>query len=500
VRQGAVWTLAATAVGTLGTLLVTPKLIAALGVADFGLYLLVLTLTSSAAFLDLGLLWAATGFFAADVARHRRDDLTARFYTLSCFLLAISAGAGGGAVALGPWLAQTAGATVDSGFRFVLALASASIAIALLCGLFQSLLRGAQRFNDVGRVSLVTTALSPLAALLAVQWWGDLTAVVISHLVANLATLALLVRSTQRHPRLLGPPGPWQGRRLSEMLAVGGWATVARLTMLIMLHLDRLLIALVGSVTGLVAYTVAAQLAARVNLLASTSTSLYFARVSWLQAADRGDDVRRQHETMRSVVLVATLALALPLATFGPAFVQEWLGPEMKASAGLLLIILVAGHGVVSVTSVDAAVLEASGRADLTAKTMAAWAAFSIAVAACCYASLNAAAIAAAVALWLSGVGITTAFLRWRVLGRFATWAQTRVWGGLAATLALSLVMKALFEPLVTSLPAVLVAMLISAGVVTITGLFTILDVDQRRCLLSWPRTAPLSTAPSALV
>jgi hypothetical protein len=62
------------------------------------------------------------------------------------------------------------------------------------------------------------------------------------------------------------------------------------------------------------------------------------------------------------------------------------------------------------------------------------------------------------------------------------------LWGGVAATVGLSLAMKALFEPLVTSLPAVLIALVVCAGAVTLTGLFTILHVADRRWLLSWPQ------------
>jgi len=59
VKRGLVWSVVATVCGVVGSLFVTPLLLTRLGPAEFGLYVLVLTLASYASFFDFGLTWAA---------------------------------------------------------------------------------------------------------------------------------------------------------------------------------------------------------------------------------------------------------------------------------------------------------------------------------------------------------------------------------------------------------------------------------------------------------
>ena len=54
-KRGLVWSVVATLCGVLGSLVVTPLLVSRLGAADFGLYVLVLTVASYASFFDFGL-------------------------------------------------------------------------------------------------------------------------------------------------------------------------------------------------------------------------------------------------------------------------------------------------------------------------------------------------------------------------------------------------------------------------------------------------------------
>jgi O-antigen/teichoic acid export membrane protein len=484
-RRGAVWSIAATIVGALGALLVTPELIRTLGAADFGLYVLILAVTSYTAFLDFGLPWAATRYFAEDLAHGRVQVLASRLQSTAVFLLAASIAGGVTALAVVPWLARLSG-TWRPDLRPVVMLGAVSVGLAFQASLLQALLRAAQRFDQVGRIALVTSVLLPLGSYVAVRWQPGVTPLVAVNLMVNLVALVLLAFAAARQVPDALRTARWEGGRLREMVAFSGWSSVARLVTVLMLQMDRLLVALLGSATALTYYAVPAQLAARMNLFGGVSTQVFFSRTSWLRAGDRLDDLRRQHATMRRLLVWAALGLTLPVVTLGPAFLEAWIDRDMRMAGGPILVLLAIGHGIISVTSIDAAVLEGSGRPDLTAKVTAAWAVIALAAGILLLPWLQATAIAGALALWLVGIGVTTAVLaRWIIpgdrCGSRDHWFVLRLAGALAVALGI----KAAVTPLHAELGAVLVGMALSASAVLMYGLLAILHPEDRRRLLA---------------
>jgi O-antigen/teichoic acid export membrane protein len=489
VKRGAIWSLAAAGVSTIGALLVTPRIIGELGVADFGLYVLVVTVTSYAAFFDLGLPFAATRFFAEDMARGRPDRLTSRFHTLSRVLLAIGVAGGAAAAAAGPWLAQRAGATGVEGLAILMGLSAVSVVIALQGALLHALLNAAQRFDEAGRVTLAMSVMTPVAAFTAIRMAPGLASLIAATIAVNAAGVLFSTSLVRRH-RLLQSRGPrWETDRLREMASFGGWSSAGRIVMALMLQLDRLVVALIGSVTGLAGYAVAAQIASKVNALGGVATSLVFSRASLLHAGNRLDALDDQRRTVRRILLWGTLGLALPLATLGPAFLEAWVGAEMRTMGGPILVMLAAAHGIVSVTALDAAVLEGAARPDLTAKTMAVWAVPAGCAGFLLQPSLQATAVGVAVALWLGGVGVTTIVLSRRLFPERASDDHRRLLKGLAGAVCLSLIVKSGVEPaLAGTLPSVLGAMALSAAAVLLFGGFTVLRREDRLLLLGWDK------------
>lgn len=492
-KRGALWSFAATTVGALGTLLVTPLLIRTLGTAEFGAYVLILTATSYATFLDLGLPWAATRSFADDLARGHREVLASRLATAAILLFVTSCAAGAAAVAVVPWIVEMAGGS-PAGVPVAVTLAAASVCVAFQTGLFQALLRAAQRFDDVGRAAFATSVIVPLGSYLAVRFQPDLVLLMAVNLVANLTALLLLVRAAARRLPLRLRDARWDVDRLREMATFSGWSSISRLVTVVMLHCDRLFVALAGSVTGLTYYAIPAQLASRINLLGEISTTVFFAKTSWLRAGGRLDDLRRQHATMRRLLVWVTAALAVPLITFGPVFLEVWIGPDMRSSGAPVLLMLVLGYATISVTAIDAALVEGCGRPDLTAKASSFWAWCALGVGVGLHPWLSSAAIGAAVAIWLIGLGVTNAILRRRVLGP-GSGSVTGMLAGVAGAYGLSRVVEAAVGDAIVDLVTVVLAMLASGATVLLWGLFAILHRDDRRMLLDLFGTSRMAFA-----
>jgi O-antigen/teichoic acid export membrane protein len=400
-------------------------------------------------------------------------------------LLAIGIAAGGIAVVAGPWLARLAGARQSAAFRPVVAVAAGAVVLSMQAGLVHALLRALQQFEAVGRVVFITSVISPAATFLAIRLEPSLMAAVGANLLVAVVSLFLSIGSARRALPFVPPDAGWEYARLREMIAFTGWAAVGRCALLVVLHLDRVLVAMLGSVAGLAHYALAAQLAARVNLLGGVSTAMVYSRASVLHASDRLQEFGDQHATVRRILLCAALTLTLPLVMLGPAFLEVWIGPDTRAYGSPILLTLAAGHAVMSVTAIDAAVIDGAGRPDLTARTMVAWAVVAAATGFVLHPSLDTTAIAVAVGLWLAGVGFTTVLLRRRFLTPRGDAARWRTAAGVAAAAAASLIVTRAVEAQVRDVPTAIAAMGACGVAVAAAGVVIILRPRDRDAIVS---------------
>ena len=483
-KRGLAWSVASTILGAIGSLIVTPVLVAHLGAGDFGVYLLILALTSYAGLFDLGLTWAAGRFLADDVAGDRWSDVAQRFHTLARFLLGVGALSVGAAVVVGPPLLRLARSALAAPSTVPLVLAGLSFALMLQGGLAASLLRACQRFETAGRVAAIGSVLLPAGSLLAVRASAGLTGLLAVNLLVNGVVLALYLNAVRPELRRADVAARWASRYLREMAAFGGWSSLGRVLLVVMLQVDRLAVALLGSVSGLTYYAVPANLASRVNLLGGPMANMFLSRASLLQAQGKVAELDRQQASGRRFLIWTAAAAAVPLALLGPRFLGVWIGPDMAARGGRVLILLSAAYAISAVASIDAVRLEAMGRPDLPVKAMLAWAVIAIAVIAGMGPAFGPLIVAYAVGGWLAAVGVTNIVMLRRVAGHATSAASL----GLAtARFALCLLAAAgagwVLQPRMTNVVTGL-ACLAGVGLsFAACGVVLILGPDERRFL-----------------
>jgi len=131
----------------------------------------------------------------------------------------------------------------------------------------------------------------------------------------------------------------WAPRYLREMAAFGGWSSLGRVLLVVMLQVDRLAVALLGSVTGLTYYAVPANLASRVNFLGGPLANMFLSRASLLQAQGKAAELDRQQASGGRFLVWTAAAAAVPLALLGPRFLGVWIGPDMATQGGRVLIL-----------------------------------------------------------------------------------------------------------------------------------------------------------------
>ena len=478
-KRGLLWSVVATMFGVVGSLFVTPALVALLGPAEFGLYVLVLTMASYASFFDFGLTWAAGRYFADDAATGRRGDLAGRFFTLAWFLAGVGLLSVVCAAAFGPALLRRLGAEGGASVTFAPALAAASFAVTLQIGLLGTLLRGCQRFDEAGRVNTIGSILLPLGAYLGVRAGASLPLLLAINVAISVVVLTLYARHGRRELRATGGTR-WAPRYLREMASFGGWSMSTRACGILILQVDRLAVVFLGSMTGLTYYAVPASVAARVNAVGTAVAGLFFSRASALHASDNRAALRSQHAAVTRVLLWVTVAVAAPLALLGDAFLRAWIGPDMATHGGLVLLVLALGYAVTAMGTLDAVTLEGCGRPDLTGRTVLVWSVLAVAFVIGLGPALGVRAVAFAVAGWLVGVGLTDMVLARALVLAPASGRAIALLVGLVAVVVAAAVAAQLARPWIDGLPSAL-ACLAAVGFVTLgTGFFFILTRDDR--------------------
>jgi O-antigen/teichoic acid export membrane protein len=496
--SGLVWSLLATACGVAGSLLITPMMLHVIGPAEYGLYILVITVTSYASFLDLGLTWAATRYFANDIAAGSRDRLASRLHTLASLFCGISFVIMVIAIGGGPLLLRAAGATGSERLPLVFALAALSFSVSLQTGLVLSLLAAAQRFATVGQIATLGSVLLPLLSYAAIQWTGDLTWLLAANLTVSV--VALLVARGCAASTLRGGQvaAMWQTALLKEMMVFGGWSSTGRVIMVVMMQVDRLAVAFLGTIASVAFYAVPANLASRVNVLGGASGNLFFSRASRLQAGNDLTELRRQQDQARRFLTWSTIAIALPLAVLGRPFLQFWIGSEMAAQGAPILIPLVFAYGLMAVSSADSAAVSALGRPDLTVKAMLVWAVVGIAELSWFGSSLGPTGIAYAVATWLSGLALSNIAISWWARSDGHRRLAPISIGGVLLVTLITVTTGVVLRAMLDSLASVLVGMAVLGAIALLTGFWTVLSgadrqLARRRLAFVRPRMQTLS-------
>ncbi len=340
---------------------------------EFGIYSLVIVFASYFGLLDFGLTWAATRYFAEDLAREDHAAMAGRFRTLRLFLLGIGAACILGSIFIGPVLMHAVGAAASPHTLGALTLGAVSFTVALQIQLLVSLLRAAQKFVSFGRPIALGSALLPLGSYAVVSSGFGLRGLVLVNVAVNVLVLAACWSACGKLLRSHRSTNGFQRAYLVEMMHFGGWSTVSRVVATVMLQMDRLAVALVGQVSGFTYYAVPANLASRVNTLGGPVAGLFFGRASSVYAKEGRAELARQLTRMVRFLLWAAVALAVPLISIGPEFLRYWIGPEMARRGSPILIAFTCGYFLSSVATLHGVTLEATGRPSWTAKNMLGW-------------------------------------------------------------------------------------------------------------------------------
>jgi O-antigen/teichoic acid export membrane protein len=348
-----------------------PLLVSRLDPARFGFLSLAWVVVGYFSLADLGLGRALTRLIAARL--DSRDDAELSGLTRTALLALCGLGAAAGSVlfVLAPWLCGTV-LKLPEGLQSEATTASkllfACLPFVTLTAALRGVLEARQRFGWVNSLRIPLGVLTFLVPVAATAYTADLitlcAALAVLRVIACGAHWAVCARL---YPELilLGTPSR---RGLTELFGYGLWLTVSNVVGPLMVYLDRFVIGALASVTAVAYYTAPYEVVTRLWLVPAALTGVLFP----VFASSHATDPARAQRIYRKglIMLIATMApLSIVTALSAPYWLEAWLGTDYAREGLRVAQILAVGVLFNSLAHLPFSLLQAAGRADLTAKT-----------------------------------------------------------------------------------------------------------------------------------
>lgn len=228
-----------------------------------------------------------------------------------------------------------------------------------------AMLQAAQRFDAINLVQAPLGIGQFVLPLVCVIWSRNLAVIVAVLVVSRVLALAVLMASVRKLAPLGSKKQLSRGGELRSLISFGGWVTVSNIVSPLMVYADRFLIGSLQTVSSVAYYSVPSDATLRLLIVPRSLVSAMFPVMS----ATR-DNERLRDLVLRSVRYILLLVGIPSLIAFFAAreVMTVWVGESFAARSAVVLQILLPGIVANSIAQVPYAVIQATGRADLTAK------------------------------------------------------------------------------------------------------------------------------------
>ena len=329
----------------ISTLVFFPLLVSAFGVAEYGVYVIAMTVTGIAVMFDLGI-GASTVRLVA--RRVELDDSEGFAHVVATSTLLL----GGLGVLVAAVIAALA---IASGTLFnVTAEQAALLRTLLLIGAAMQLwfwptsvatqvLQGLERYDLVARTSLGTT-LGGLAAIgvVLVLHEGPVLLMILGAVIMVLASIANMVALWTVRPS--GTIAVLPKRHVAQEIVLGGIPIFAvGFTQFINREqTDRLVVAVILGPTAVAIYEVAAKLSMLVTQVIGLPISAILPVASRMAAKHDDSGLRNLFLRGSRYITLAVLPIIVALIVLAGPFIRSWFGPGFETSVALARLLVLA--------------------------------------------------------------------------------------------------------------------------------------------------------------
>ena len=368
--RNTVWNLAGQAAPMAVALFAVPMLIRHIGTDRFGVLTIAWMVVGYFSLFDLGLGRAMTNLVAQSLGGNRLDELPAIVWTANGVMAIMGIAGGIVLAAVSPVLTHSLlkippalqGETLHSLF-----LLSISVPMVISTAGFRGILEAQQKFGLLNVVKIpmgVATFLAPVAVL---PFTNSLTALIGALVVARALFLAVCIGLALRELPALRHRFAFSRALLRPLFVFGGWMTVSNVVSPLMMYVDRFLIGSLLTIAAVAYYATPYEVATKLLIVPGALVGVMFPAFSAALAADRPRAGMLYRRSARYVALFLFPA-SFVLIVFGRDILQLWLGSEFAQHSTRVLQILSLGVLANGLALIPFALIQGTGRADITGK------------------------------------------------------------------------------------------------------------------------------------
>jgi len=327
----------------LASFFLSPFIVRHLGDVGYGVWVLTGSLTGYLTLLDLGVRGAVTRYVAKFHANGSYKESTrvvssALGIFTACGALAIVVGV---ALALG----VVDQFRIPDGYRAsakaVIVIASGTVAVSLVGGVFGGIVVGLERFDLSNAVEIGATALRTTAILTILSQGGGLVSLALINLAcAVVAGIVYAYVSFALYPGLRVDYRSWDPRYLRLILSFSAYSFLLQLGGVLVFYSDAVVIAALLPISQVTHFTIAGNLIAYCRELLSGVSTTTLPRASSLEAAGHLPELQRVVLGGNRLSMLVALPIVITFMLRGETFVGLWMGQEYAMPAGRVLFIL----------------------------------------------------------------------------------------------------------------------------------------------------------------
>lgn len=366
----ALWNLAGGGLPVIFALAAIPFVVDGLGTARFGVLLLVWALIGYFGLVDLGIGRALTKITADLLGAGQARDIPSLVWSGLAMMAAL--GALGGLLLAGVAGPLVRGLlTVPESYEqeavACLRVVALGMPLIVVASGLTAVLAGYQKFPLINGLRVPFSAINNLGQALIATLWPDLAAVAAVLVIARILHAVVLFRFCRRLAPRPNGPSLWRREQVRMLLRFGGWITVSNVIGPLMLYLDRFVIGAMISVAAVSFYATPHEVVTRLWVVPGAIVGVLFPTFATVLQKDRQRVARLFNRGLAANLLLLFPPTAI-LVGFAEPLLDTWLGSDFAAQSSPVLQIMAAAVLINSLAQIPYALVQSTGRPDLTAK------------------------------------------------------------------------------------------------------------------------------------
>lgn len=332
-------------------IVVTPFVVHRLGVVEYGILVLVNTVTSFLGYIDLGLGSAFTKYASEYQARKDFGSLSKLLGSVQSLSYIYGAVGFLVFVIIGKWLLPLFHIPTQSlnHIFLVFVLGGALFLINSMNGVALGVATALQRFDLITKINIASLIFINLFTVLAVLVGYQIKAIMAINVLGS-GLVFLAYRLIQRRLlREVPPHFAWHPGEIKKAYRFGLLSFVSSFSAGALVFLDRLIIPIFINPAQLSYYSLPGNVALKTPGITNSLSVMLFPMASAFQGAGEGDRMRQIYVRVFRNLSIVAAGITTGIILFARPILLFWLGPEFADRGTIILIILAVTNYLVSI-------------------------------------------------------------------------------------------------------------------------------------------------------